>query len=229
MSAETAGSPPAHRFVFLGPPGAGKGTQAIILARLLHIPQISTGDILRKQVAAGSDLGAKAKSFMDSGALVPDDLIVAMIEPELAPTDGFILDGFPRTVPQAKALDKLLVRLEKPLTVVFLFDATSRPALIRRLTARWTNPRNGRTYNTETNPPRVAGIDDADGGPLVQRPDDSAAVVENRLATYDNQTAPLIDYYAKNGRLMHIDGLRPIERVTNALLAALGMLDGTPV
>ncbi len=199
----------------------------MLLAERLGAPQISTGDILRKHVAAGTPLGIKAKSYMDSGALVPDDLIVEMIETELSTLDSFILDGFPRTVPQAEALDSLLGRLNKPLTAVLLFDA-DRPSLVKRLTARWTNPRNGRTYNSETNPPKIAGVDDEDGGPLVQRPDDTPAIVEKRLATYDEQTAPLVEHYAKGSRMTRIDGLQSIERVTNALLAALGLRNGAP-
>jgi adenylate kinase len=227
VSQPAAGKRPAVRLVFLGPPGAGKGTQAMILAKLLEAPQISTGDILRKHVAAGTPLGVKTKSYMDSGALVPDDLIIAMIGSELETQDRFILDGFPRTVPQAEALDVLLGDLNKPVSAVLLFDA-DRPSLVKRLTARWTNPRNGRTYNSETNPPKVAGIDDEDGGPLVQRPDDTPAIVEKRLATYDAQTAPLVDYYGKKQRISRIDALQRIENVTSALLAALGLRDGAP-
>jgi adenylate kinase len=227
VNAATSGKRPALRLVFLGPPGAGKGTQAQILAERLDARQISTGDILRKHVADGTDLGAKAKAFMEAGALVPDQLIIAMIESEIGTLDRFILDGFPRTVPQAEALDALLERLGKPLSAVFLFEA-DRPTLVRRLTARWTNPRNGRTYNTELNPPKVAGIDDDDGGALVQRPDDTAEIVGNRLTTYDAQTAPLVDFYAKSGRLTRIDALQSIDRVSDALCTALGIRDGAP-
>jgi adenylate kinase len=134
--------------------------------------------------------------------------------------DAFVLDGFPRTVGQAVALDEMLARLGKPLHAVLLFDA-SRETLLRRLAGRWTNPRSGRTYQTEFNPPRVAGMDDEDGGPLVQRPDDTAEVVAKRLDTYDAQTTPLVDYYAKTGLLVRIDALKAIDEVTAEMVRAL--------
>ncbi|MBC5802568.1 MAG: adenylate kinase [Candidatus Eremiobacteraeota bacterium] len=209
------------RLVFLGPPGAGKGTQAQILVGRFGARQISTGDILRRNVADGTELGKRAKAFMDAGALVPDDVIVAMMEPELGAGAAFILDGFPRTVAQAEALDAMLTRLALPLGAALQFDA-DREVLIERLAGRWTNPRTGRTYHTLFNPPRVAGIDDEDGGPLVQRPDDARDVVAQRLATYDAKTKPLIDYYARRGLLQRIDGVQPIEAVTADVLRALG-------
>ena len=185
----TSGS--GMRLVFLGPPGAGKGTQAKALEDRYALRQISTGDILRRHVARKTELGLQAKSFMDSGKLVTDDLIIAMMEHELTGSDSFILDGFPRTVAQAEALDALLARLALPLTAVLLFDA-DRDTLFARLTGRWTNPRSGRSYHMLFNPPAVAGVDDEDGGPLIQRPDDTAEVVSKRLSTYETETAPLI-------------------------------------
>ena len=211
----------AMRLVFLGPPGAGKGTQAQILASRFGVRQISTGDILRRNVADGTQLGRRAKAFMDAGDLVPDDVIVAMMERELGAGASFILDGFPRTVAQAEALDAMLARLALPLGAALLFDS-DRPTLIERLAGRWTNPRSGRTYHAIFNPPRLAGIDDEDGGPLVQRPDDSRDVVSDRLATYDAKTRPLVDYYARMGLLKRIDGLQPIDAVTAEVLRALG-------
>ena len=208
------------RLVFLGPPGAGKGTQAKILVDRFAARQISTGDILRANVATGTALGLQAKSFMDAGDLVPDDVIVGMMEGELGATRSFILDGFPRTVKQAEALDAMLARRGTPLTAVLLFDA-ARETLIARLTGRWTNPRSGRTYHMEFNPPKVAGIDDEDGGPLEQRKDDTHDVVVERLATYDEKTKPLVDYYAGTGLLVRIDGLKPIDGVTSDVLSAL--------
>ncbi|MDP9024143.1 MAG: adenylate kinase [Candidatus Eremiobacteraeota bacterium] len=208
------------RLVMLGPPGAGKGTQARLLEEKYGARQISTGDILRKQRASRSPLGKEAEAYMDSGALVPDDLMVRMMEGELAGASSFVLDGFPRTVAQATALDDLLVRLGLPLTVVLLFEC-DRERLVARLSGRWSNPRNGRTYHLEFNPPKVAGIDDGDGGPLVQRPDDSPEVVENRLATYEAQTSPLIDYYSAAGLLARIDGLKDIDAVTQDVIAVL--------
>jgi len=216
----------ALRLVFLGPPGAGKGTQAKILEDRFGVRQISTGDILRANVASGTSLGAKAKSFMDAGGLVPDDVIIGMMEGELRGVESFVLDGFPRTVAQAEALDAMLARLGLPLTAVVQFDA-SRPALIERLTGRWTNPRSGRTYHTVLNPPIVAGIDDDDGGPLVQRKDDTHDVVVERLATYDEKTAPLVGYYAGTGLLLELDGLKSIDAVTADLLGGLSARAGS--
>jgi adenylate kinase len=157
---------------------------------------------------------------MDAGGLVPDDVIIGMMETELAGRNSFILDGFPRTVAQAEALDALLAKLGLPLDAVVLFDA-ERQALISRLTGRWTNPRTGRTYHAEYDPPRVAGIDDEDGGPLVQRKDDSLEVVLERLDTYDEKTAPLVEYYANSGLLVRVDALAAIEEVTAEILAAV--------
>jgi adenylate kinase len=216
------------RLVFLGPPGAGKGTQAKLLEDRFGVRQISTGDILRANVKRGTELGRKAKAFMDAGDLVPDGVIVGMMEGEIESAAAFILDGFPRTVAQAEALDATLARLSLPLTAVLLFDA-DRAALIERLTGRWTNPRSGRTYHAVFNPPRVAGVDDEDGGPLEQRRDDTREVVVERLATYDEKTKPLIDYYSGSGLLVRIDGLKPIDGVTDEVLRALGSRpSGTP-
>jgi adenylate kinase len=215
------------RLVLLGPPGAGKGTQAKLLEQRFGALQLSTGDVLRKHVAEGTPLGLEAKAYMASGALVPDAVIIGMMEDRLAGEDAFVLDGFPRTVPQAEALDALLARLGKPLGAVLLFEA-ERETLIRRLTGRWTNPRSGATYHAEFNPPRVAGLDDIDGEPLVQRPDDTLEVVQNRLATYDAQTAPLVDYYGNSGLLVRIDGLLPIEAVTAEILRELRLENSAP-
>jgi adenylate kinase len=211
------------RLVLLGPPGAGKGTQAKVIEERTHARQISTGDMLRANVKDGTPLGRKAKSYMDAGDLVPDDVIIGMMETELSRPGSdasFILDGFPRTVAQAEALDGLLKRLNLGLTGVLLFDA-DRPSLVERLAGRWTNPRTGRTYHSVFNPPRVAGIDDEDGGELIQRPDDRREVVSERLATYDVKTAPLVDYYAKTGLLARIDTLKPIDDVSTAVFAAI--------
>jgi adenylate kinase len=221
MSAQvTAGS--GVRLVFLGPPGAGKGTQAKALEDRFGLRQISTGDILRRHVAAKTELGLQAKSFMESGKLVTDDLIIAMMEHELKGSESFILDGFPRTVAQAGALDALLARLELPLTAVLLFEA-DRDTLFARLTGRWTNPRSGRSYHMLFNPPVAAGVDDEDGGPLIQRPDDTADVVSKRLSTYELETAPLVAYYEPRGILVRIDSLKPIDVVAADVQHALGV------
>ncbi len=211
------------RVVFLGPPGAGKGTQAQILERRYGVRQISTGDILRRHRQEGTPLGKEAQAFMDRGDLVPDALIIKMFEEELSDgSQGFILDGFPRTVPQAEALDALLARLALPLSAVILFDI-GREELIKRLTGRWTNPRTGRVYHEIYDPPKRPGIDDDDGGPLVQRPDDRLETVVKRLDVYEAQTAPLVDYYSKKtGLLVTIDATRPVETVTQQIVDALG-------
>jgi adenylate kinase len=209
--------------IFLGPPGAGKGTQARLLEQRFGVRQISTGDILRANRERGTELGKQAQGYMDSGALVPDDLIVSMIEGELAgdaSSKGFVMDGFPRTVAQAQAFDALLARRGWPLDAVVLFDA-DKATLISRLSARWSNPRNGRTYNTLTNPPKTAGVDDEDGGPLIQRDDDKAETVAKRLDVYEAQTVPLIEYYKKTGLLVEVDGLAPVEHVAHELIHAL--------
>jgi adenylate kinase len=210
------------RLVFLGPPGAGKGTQARILEQRFGPRQISTGDILREQRAAGTELGRQAESFMTRGELVPDKVIIDMVGSELANSpSGFIMDGFPRTVAQAEAFDTFLHDKGWPLDAVVLFDA-DRSTLIQRLSARWSNPRNGRTYNTATNPPRVPEIDDDDGGPLLQREDDRPETVAKRLDVYDEQTRPLVDYYRGSGKLVEVDALAGVAGVTRQLLNAIG-------
>ncbi|MBV8148841.1 MAG: adenylate kinase [Candidatus Eremiobacteraeota bacterium] len=210
------------RVIFLGPPGAGKGTQARILQRRFGIKLISTGDILRENCADSTPLGEQAQEYMRRGELVPDALIVAMIEQELSDyPSGFVIDGFPRTVAQARAFDALLANKGWRLDAALLFEA-DRGTLLSRLSARWTNPRNGRTYNAITEPPRMAGVDDEDGGPLVQREDDKAETVAKRLDVYDEQTRPLIAYYRKAGKLKEIDALRSVEEVAAEIAAALG-------
>lgn len=209
------------RLIFIGPPGAGKGTQAQILQERFGAKQISTGDILRENRKQGTDLGKLAESFMQSGALVPDEVVIKMIEAELDKLDdGFIMDGFPRTVAQAEAFDCLLQAKNLTLDGVVHFNA-DRNTLITRLTARWTNPRNGRTYNTLTNPPRVAGIDDEDGGPLVQRDDDKLETVAKRLDVYEEQTAPLVSYYRGTGKLIDVNALAPVAGVTEEIVAKI--------
>ena len=205
------------RLVFLGPPGAGKGTQARILAERFGGRQISTGDILRDNRTRQTELGHQAEGYMQRGDLVPDGLIVKMIEVELQNCTNFIMDGFPRTVPQAEALDKLLKGKHLALDAAVLFAADPQ-VLVARLTSRWTNPRTGRTYNTITDPPRAAGVDDEDGGPLVQRDDDKPETVIRRLQVYEAQTKPLVAYYRSSGRLVEVDALQPVDAVTKQIL-----------
>ncbi len=204
--------------IFLGPPGAGKGTQAKVLeGERFGFRQISTGDILRANVREGTPLGAQAKGFMDRGELVPDDLIISMMEPELRRGGNVILDGFPRTVAQARALDEMLARLGKPATAV-LFDVDT-SVIGERLTGRWTHLASGRTYHVVHNPPQKAGCDDVTGEPLVQRPDDNDETIRTRLAEYTEKTAPLVSYYesADRTRLVRIDALAPIADVSAQL------------
>jgi adenylate kinase len=215
------------RAVFLGPPGAGKGTQAQQLAARAGVLHVSTGDILREQAKAGTTLGKQAKRYMDSGALVPDELIIAIVADRIAKPDaarGWILDGFPRTVPQAEALDRFLGAADagQQLTHVVYF-AVPEPALVQRLSGRWTCPSCGAIWNTTTKPPRVQGICDSDGGRLVQRDDDRPEAVRNRLDVYRNQTAPLLDFYRRRGRLIELDANRSSAAVGEELATVLGV------
>ncbi|MGA2394627.1 MAG: adenylate kinase [Candidatus Lustribacter sp.] len=205
--------------VFLGPPGAGKGTQAKILEERFGYRQISTGDILRRHRTEKTPLGVEAQSYMDAGKLVPDDLVIRMVEGELAHAENVILDGFPRTIPQAEAFAALLARKGlKSVAVIFDVDPV---VLVDRITGRWSNPRTGRVYHEKYNPPKVAGIDDEDGGPLVQRPDDAADVVIKRLQEYEEKTAPLIGYYETHTDFVHVNALGEIAEVTRAIIEKL--------
>ena len=196
------------RVAFLGPPGAGKGTQARELAREWSVPHIATGDMLREAVAAGTTLGREAKAFMDRGALVPDDVIIGMIAERLKERDargGFLLDGFPRTIAQAEGLERLLKDLGQPLERDVYFDVAE-PELIRRLTGRRVCRSCGHSFHVVSNPPRREDVCDVCGGELYQRVDDSEATVRNRLTVYQKQTAPLLDWYTGKGLLSSIQG-----------------------
>ena len=207
--------------IFLGPPGAGKGTQAKVLEEQLGYRQISTGDILRRHVAEGTPLGVEAKSYMNRGDLVPDDLIIRMMEHELENPAEVILDGFPRTVPQAQALDALLAR-KKRSAVAVLFDVDF-GVLTERLTGRWTHAPSGRTYHVLSNPPSVPFTDDETGEALMQRPDDKPETIAKRLEEYREKTAPLIGYYddPSDPRLVRVDALATISDVTRQLEALI--------
>jgi adenylate kinase len=205
--------------VFLGPPGAGKGTQAKILEDRFGYRQISTGDMLRRHRTQKTPLGLEAQGYMDAGKLVPDDLVIRMVEAELANVENVIVDGFPRTIPQAQAFDKL-IDAKGLASVAVIFDVDN-SVLFERITGRWSNPRTGRVYHAKFNPPKVAGIDDEDGGPLVQRPDDAPDVVTKRLKVYDDETAPLIAHYERHGDFVHVNGLGEIADVTKAIIAKL--------
>jgi len=207
--------------IFLGPPGAGKGTQARILEEKCGHRQISTGDLLRAHRAKSTPLGLEAQGFMDRGELVPDDLIIRMMEAELANVTDVVVDGFPRTVAQAEAFDAMLAAKHLTATAV-LFDVEMN-ALMERLTGRWTNPRTGRVYHEKFYPPKVAGIDDEDGGPLVQRDDDKAETIAKRLDVYKAQTEPLIAYYSGKG-MVTVDALAERDVVTKAICDAIPSL-----
>jgi len=203
------------RLVFLGPPGAGKGTQARELARELNVPQVATGDMLREAVANGTPLGREAKAYMDRGALVPDDVIVRLIAERLAQPDakpGFILDGFPRTIPQADALERLLGDLGVSLDRVVYFDVSD-AELVRRLTGRRSCPKCQSTFHVTSNPPKHENVCDRCGSTLVQREDDREATVRKRLQVYAEQTSPLLDRYKKRGVLRTVAGEGKIETI----------------
>ncbi len=214
--------------ILLGAPGAGKGTQAKLIMQRYGIPQISTGDILRDNVSRGTDLGKKAKAFMEKGELVPDQLVCEMVADRLRQADcmqGFILDGFPRTVAQAEWLDGLLKdeffakRCVTPPVVVNIQVGYNQ--LLRRLTGRRTCPTCGRIYNIYSQPPRVADTCDVDGSKLVTRKDDSEEVIAERLKAYERQTLPLIDYYSRQGRLREINGDQAADKVTAEAFRAI--------
>ena len=211
------------RVIFLGPPGAGKGTQARELSREWGVPQIATGEMLREAVAAGTPLGREAKRVMDSGGLVPDDVMIGLIAERLRQPDaarGFILDGFPRTIAQAEALDRLLKDLGHSLDAVLYFQV-SEPELLRRLTGRRLCRRCQTAYHLVSAPPRRPGVCDRCGGELYQRPDDSEETVRRRLEVYSRQTAPLLDYYGGRSLLSTIDGEGSVEAIAAAIRRAV--------
>ena len=214
------------RIVLVGPPGAGKGTQAHFIASHLSIPRISTGDIFRSNVANSTELGAKAKEYMDAGELVPDELIVAMAAERLQEgdaQDGFILDGFPRTIEQAKALDKQLSDLGRRVTAALLIDVPDEE-LVRRLSGRRMCVKSGHNYHVEFDPPKHEGICDQDGSRLIQRDDDKPDVIRNRLRVYHAQTEPLVEYYDEQGLMRRVDGTRQPAEVHDHIRAVIATL-----
>ena len=215
------------RLILLGAPGAGKGTQATQICQKYGIPQISTGDMLRAAVKAGTPLGMAAKKVMDSGALVSDDIIIGLVKERITQADcanGFLFDGFPRTIPQAEAMKNAGVKLD----VVLEIDVPD-TAIIERMSGRRAHLPSGRTYHLKFNPPKVAGKDDVTGEDLVQREDDKEATVRKRLEVYQAQTRPLVDYYsawaaggdAQAPRYRRIDGSGTVEQITERAFAAL--------
>jgi adenylate kinase len=211
------------RLVFLGAPGAGKGTQAKKLVEKYGIPQISTGDLLRAAVAEGTALGKEAKSYMDRGELVPDQVVLGMVKERLSKDDckkGFILDGFPRNVPQAEALDKMLAEMNIPLDLALNVDVPFED-LMKRLTGRRTCKSCGQMYNIYYSPSKVEGKCDKCGGELFQRDDDKEETIKKRLDVYKAQTEPLIDYYSKKGILKSVSGTGSIDEIFNSICAIL--------
>lgn len=211
------------RVIFLGAPGAGKGTQARRLAAGTGVPQVATGDMLREAVAEGTPLGIEAKRYMDQGALVPDEVVIGLVDERLARTDaggGYVLDGFPRTVAQAEALDALLRRRGQDLDRVVFFDV-SRDELLRRLTGRRICRQCGAAFHLVSAPPRTPGRCDQCGGELYQREDDAEGTVARRLDVYQTQTAPLLEYYQRRGLLARVAGEGPVDRVAAAIQKAV--------
>jgi adenylate kinase len=209
--------------VLLGPPGAGKGTQAELISEKLGLAHISSGDIFRENLKNQTELGKKAQVFMNKGELVPDDLTIEMIKDRLQRDDckaGALLDGFPRTPAQAEALGKMLSTWNGKVESV-PYISVPPEELIGRLSGRWTCKTQGHVYHEKFNPPKSAGICDVDGSELYQREDDQAATVERRIHVYLDQTTPLIDYYRKQGVLAEVDGTLPIDQVTTLLLKAI--------
>ena len=212
------------RLILLGPPGAGKGTQAARICQKYSIPHISTGDIFRKHIKEGTEFGKKAQEYMNKGALVPDDLVLEIAEARLIEEDcknGFLLDGFPRTVYQAEQLDKFLRQKNLEIDKVLDIDL-DKEVLKTRLIGRRVCRSCGATYHVINMPPEKEGVCDVCGGELYQRSDDTAATVENRIEVYIAQTRPLVDYYKKVGKIAHIDGNKGLDDVLSDIVSVLG-------
>lgn len=210
------------RVILLGAPGAGKGTQAKLIMEKMGIPQISTGDMLRAAVAAGTELGLKVKDIMASGGLVSDELIIALVKERITQPDcarGFLFDGFPRTIPQAEAMLRENVQIDRVIEI----DVPDQD-IIARLSGRRVHEGSGRVYHVEHNPPKVPGVDDVTGEPLIQRPDDTEETVRKRLQVYHDQTKPLVDFYQQHGGgdvYRNVPGVGSVTEIGNKVLAAL--------
>lgn len=214
--------------LLLGPPGSGKGTQAKVLVKKLGIPQLSTGDMLREAVKNETALGIQAQNFMKNGELVPDGLVVGLIKERVSKQDcenGFILDGFPRNVKQADMLSDVLENVKKNVDRVIAIHVPEND-LVARLTGRRACKKCGAGYHIDFQAPRKAGVCDRCGGELVQRNDDVAEIITERLRVYDQQTAPLLEYYKKSGKLREIQGVGPMDQITEKILAAVGSARG---
>lgn len=213
------------RLILLGAPGAGKGTQAVTLAEKLKVPHISTGDIFRSNIRNGTPLGKLAKEYMDKGALVPDEVTIQIVKDRLQQDDckrGFILDGFPRTIPQAESLDRELEQMDMPLNHVADISVPD-SEIIKRLSGRRVCSKCGISYHTQYGPTKIEGVCDSCGASVIQRDDDKEETVLSRLKTYHEQTEPLIDFYRKKGKLLTIDGRGKISDTTGLMFKALGL------
>lgn len=213
--------------LLVGAPGSGKGTQAGDIARALGVPHVSTGDLFRSHVDRGTALGTEAKSYMSQGRLVPDELTVRMVADRLSAADaaaGSILDGFPRTVPQAEALDRMLAGMGRQVDRVIVFDVPE-AELLARLSGRWLCRAGGHSYHTMFNPPKRAGVCDADGSALYQRDDDTPEKAQRRLADYRQKTEPVIDHYRRAGVVRVVDGVGSIDDIRRRLLGAVSASD----
>ena len=207
------------KILLLGPPGGGKGTQAKYLIEKFHIPQISTGDMLRDHVKNQTELGLKAKEYMNAGALVPDEVILGMMKERLIEEDcinGYILDGFPRTIPQAKGLDELLLELNQKIDAVIVIEVNDEN-IVKRMSGRRVHSTSGRVYHIKYNPPKIENIDDETGEDLITREDDQESTVRKRLEIYHEETSPLIQYYQSGGIVSHVNGEQDIKDVTHSI------------
>jgi adenylate kinase len=217
---------PELNLILLGPPGAGKGTQAERLEEDFHLPYIATGNMLRAAVQQGTELGRRAESYMQRGELVPDELIIDLILEAVDDErcrDGFLLDGFPRNLEQARALDEALGRLDRSITAALLIDVPD-DVIVRRLSGRRVCRKEGHVYHVETNPPKHDGVCDIDGSRLIQRDDDRPETIERRLRVYHETTEPLVDYYQEQGVLRRFDGTRAPTEVHDHLRATIATL-----
>jgi adenylate kinase len=209
--------------ILLGPPGAGKGTQAQRIAQRYRLPHLSTGDMLRDHIQRGTELGRKAKPLMERGELVPDEIVIGMVEDRISQPDcdnGFVFDGFPRTLAQAEDLERVCRQHKFEYTIV-LHMVVDPDLLMRRLTGRRICKVGGHIYNIYDRPPKVAGICDVDGGELIHRPDDTEPVIRGRLSAYENQTQPLVDYYKGQGLLIAVDAMADADAVTASIAKTL--------
>jgi len=214
--------------ILMGPPGAGKGTQAEMLAKEYAIPHVSTGDIFRNAIKEGTEMGLKAKEYMDKGALVPDEVVVGIVKERLQMPDcagGVLLDGFPRTLEQAEVLDEVLQELKMQIDAVINVEVAE-DELVARLTGRRVCQKCNTTYHVKNNPPKVRNICDHCGGELYQRSDDTVETVKERLAVYNTQTMPIIDYYKRKGNYLSVDGSQPIDKVSKEIIEKLNQLKG---